>query len=134
MTSKLDQARKELTQVFLNAWKNGDYFPTEFQPETNDITRSMISAFAGEHGQVWLGQINLYGKDRGQKAPILKPCTGFVYNFEASFIVPVYDQLLVDMIYDRDIAKYTGTKSDSIRVGHIMDRIEQLGGLMLHWV
>ena len=131
---KLHAAQKAITEVFQDAWNNGDYFPTEFQPELNDKTRQLIAAYAEQHGQAWLGNINLYGDDRGKAEKILFPLDQFVCNFAAAFIVPAYDQELVDLIYERDIAPYTGTKDDSQRIDVIFNRIDALGGLSLHWV
>ena len=134
MKTKLQKAQKEITKVFLEAWQYGDFALTEFQPELNDKTRQLIKAFNDQHGQAWLGQVNLYGKDRGKKEAILKKYNGFVYNFEASFIVPQYDQKLVDMIFSRDTTPYTTATDDYKLITEIMDYIESIGGLNLHWV
>ena len=108
---------------------------SEFEPQTNRLSRAIIRAFRREHGTAWLGRINLYGDQRGNRDAILNEYQrGMVYNFQCSFIVPEHDQELEQMILDRDNAEYTGTKDDCARIDAIFAKIDTLNGLHLHWV
>jgi len=142
-TIESDELRKVLKKensYFFHS--NGDgtsYFepPSEFDPSLNQVTLDKIYAFAKQYGgRCWLGAVNLYSTDPPDK-PILKEyiCedTG-VYNFEYSFIIPQYDETLKQMIIDRANTPYTGTKDDSVLVEAIHNRVDELGGMYLHWV
>ncbi len=108
---------------------------SEFEPITNKYSRSIIRAFRHEHGSAWLGNVNLYGDNRGKRDAILTEYTrGMVYNFQYSFIIPEYNQELEQLILDRDNAPYTGTKADCVRIDTIFAKIEALNGKHLHWV
>jgi len=132
---KLEKANAEMTEIFKRARTNGDFGPSEFDQDTNDVTRDIIAAFREQHGQCWLGKINLYGDERKHTGEILKQYLGgIVYTFSCSFIAPLYDQTLVDLIHQRDIAPYTGTKKDMARINEISDRIDAIGGQFVHWV
>lgn len=133
--NELQNCKKEITDIFIQSFKNGDFGPTEFDQEVNTISRHLISAYHEHYGRCFLGKINLYDKDRGNRDAILTEYKKqFIYNFAYSFIIPNYDQELIDLIYNRDITPYTGTKDDSVLIDAIFKRLESIGGLYLHWV
>lgn len=107
---------------------------TEFDMSINDISRAKIQAVSEIWPEVWLGHVNLYGKDRhGGKAIMQKWEGELVYNFEYAFAVPGHDIELEKMIRERDDAEYTGTAADYKRIDVIFARIEALGGETLAW-
>ena len=137
------ELKKELSKIEKEIWSYYDvmeYGFREFDHEVNDLTRKKIAVFAKiNDGNVWLGNVNLYDEDRGNPESILTKHLDIIHrqtiiNFSFSFAIPVYDQALVDMIFARDQAEYTGTKEDYKRVDAIHKRIEELGGTHLIWV
>jgi len=74
----------------------------ESDNEINNASRNVVKAMHKDHGECWLGKINLYGddKDKPEKA-LWKYDGGTVYNFSSSFVVPCFDQELVDLILAR---------------------------------
>jgi hypothetical protein len=120
-------------EIFKRAWDEGHYGPTEFDTDQNDISRLKIKTFAEITPEAWLGKINRYSDDKGK--PYLVKYEGqLVYNFEYHFIIPCFDQQLIDMIQERENAPYTGTTDDAKRIEAIAKRIEELGGFYLSWV
>lgn len=120
-----------------NAFLRSKYpeHPDEFDTQCNDVSREKIRLYAEIHQdqKCYLGKVNRYSEDEGK--PYLVEYTGqMIYNFEYKFMIPVYDQKLIDMIIDRESAEYTGTAEDYKRVSAIMNRIEEIGGIYLIWV
>lgn len=131
------EAMEVLDKSLWSFFDVGNFGFSEFDSEdVNSITLQKISLYNELYPDCYLGKVNLYDNDRGQKSAILcKYVTGQrVYNFSYSFMIPCYDAELVKMIYDRDVAEYTGTKADYIRVDAIHARVEKLGGMQLIWV
>lgn len=103
-----------------------------YENPLNDLQRELIMAFEREHGQAWLGKINLYDEDKGQ--PIIWRYQGdLVRNFTARFVIDHFDLELHRLIIERSQAEYTGTRDDYKRVEQITARIHELGGEMLIW-
>jgi len=127
------QAVGRLTNLMLPHLRFNGCLP-EADPDINDASRQIVMAMVKDHGECWLGKINLYGDDRGKPEKVLRKYDGgIVYNFGASFVIPEFDQKLVDLIIGRDTAMYEGTKKDALRLDPIFNRIEKLGGHSLHW-
>jgi len=98
----------------------------------NDTQRRLILDTAAQHGQAWLGKINLYDNDKNNLV-IWQWAGDVVYNFGCAFVIPAYDADLEKMILDRANAPYTGTAGDYPLVNAICNRIESLGGHCLVW-
>lgn len=131
---KLQVARRALTENFIRAAREGDGWPGECDVDLNDACRALVQAFADEHGEAWLGKINLYGDERHGGAPVLwKWDDDVVLNFSCAFVCPKHDAELERLIRERDDATYTGTKEDAERVDRIMDRLAAVGGVHLFW-
>ena len=86
-----------------------------------------------DHGQAWLGKINLYSDDDRQRILWQYELGETVYNFGAAFVLPYYDAELERLIRERDQAPYTGARDDRVRVDAIMERIYAVGGVHLFW-
>uniref|UniRef100_A0A6M3IM13 Uncharacterized protein n=1 Tax=viral metagenome TaxID=1070528 RepID=A0A6M3IM13_9ZZZZ len=133
----MQQLIKDELDIFRRAGGMGSW-PSEFDQDMNDITIEKIKTFAalnnnGLGSYCYLGKINRYSEDEGK--PYLVPYDGQrVFNFEYGFMLPVYDEKLVELIRDREHAEYTGTKEDYRRITEIMDRIQELGGIHLFWI
>jgi len=56
-----------------------------------------------------------------------------IYNFQGSFITPVYDLDLEKMIKERLSDPYTGTEEDSRKIEQIFNYAEKLGMIHLFW-
>lgn len=107
-------------------YRDNDTVSSIINQASRAVIRSMRPCF--------IGCVNLYGEDRGKKESILKEYKkGMVFNFGGSFVIPAYDEELVELILARDTAPYTGTADDAVRVNAIYDRLEQLGAKTLHW-
>jgi hypothetical protein len=122
----LESLKKEMTSRYVGNFMNdigeGDCF-------LNDMSRKIIQAYKDEAGQAWLGRINLYGKTYRLTEFIGQ----MVYNFEYCYVLPIHDDQIEQMVQDREKAEYTGTKEDAERLTRIFERIEELGGTLLHW-
>ena len=56
-----------------------------------------------------------------------------VFNFAASFALPVNDPELLALLKERASAEYTGTSDDAKRIDAIYKRMDELGGQILSW-
>ena len=128
MTATLTELQREEEQL----WKDNGGSPWdlgEADEGQNDLSRAKIQAFLEEHGEAWLGCVNTYGQ-----RPILVQYTGqLVYNFQYTFVIPHFSAQLVDMLVEREDTPYTSVATDRVLVDAICDRIEELGGVHLHW-
>jgi hypothetical protein len=103
-----------------------------YQNSLNELQRELIAAFARQHGEAWLGRINLYKEDKA--LPIIwKWDGGLVYNFGARFVIDHFDEELYNLIVLRFYAPYTGTMADFKRVDAIFTRLHELKGEILTW-
>lgn len=100
--------------------------------EINDLTRKELDKFAQSYENVFLGKINLYNDDTGD-VWAYRWDTDMVYNFGADFAVPTADPQLMQMIKDRANAPYTGTGADYPLVTAIIERVKEVGGILLLW-
>ena len=133
--NQLQEKFKELNRQEFSIFKRSEGFPSEFETNMNNISRKKIEIFAAMHNneKCCLGKINRYSED--VEKPYLVAYEGQrVFNFEYGFMIPCYDEKLVEMIRDREHAEYTGTTDDYKRVTKIMNRIYELGGFNLFWV
>ena len=98
----------------------------------NERSGLLVEAYRNEHGEAWLGKINLYENDRGK--PVMWQWDGSpVSAFVAVFVAPRYDAELVQMVEERDAAPYTGTRVDSVLVDRIFERLDAIGARSLIW-
>ncbi len=97
----------------------------------NKFSRAKVRAFRREHGQAWLGNVNLYDHTPPN---FTQYESGMVRNFSFHFAIPAPDDKLKALILERDAAPYTGTRADAPMVDAIFNRIEALGGIVLNWV
>lgn len=106
----------------------------EADDETNDLSRAKIVAMRREKGKAFLIKFNLYGDERKKREPICVEWTGeMVHNFGCAAVVSVWDNNLIDLIYERDTAPYTNTTDDGKRLDAINKRLSEIGGLHLFW-
>lgn len=102
----------------------------EENKQWNARQRAKIEALYQKYGECWLGNINLHDKQK----PIMWQYKGqWVYNFDAAFAVPHFDEELFNLIAERDRTPYAGTKEDMKWIVKISLRIEDLGGFHLLW-
>lgn len=107
--------------------------PTEFDQHVNKLSRALIRAYKREHGQAFLGRINLYQETR--HLPVLQEYRkGIVRNFSCSVLLPTDDIGFKRMVLDRDRLPYLGTKDDYDKIKEIFDRLDNIGGQSLNWV
>lgn len=124
---------KELSTMTTNYLVHHGGWTTEFDKSINDISRAKIKAMNNEHGQCFLGKVNLYDDERGKDYKLTEYKGQKIYNFDYAFCIPCHDSQLEEMITERDREPYTGSKNDSKRIDQIMNRIEELGGHNLVW-
>lgn len=105
----------------------------EWDTWLNKFQRAKIRAFKREKGNAYLGKINYYDDERHKPIELKNYKRGRIYNYEFSFIIPVDDKKLKELIYERDNSEYTGTKEDYEKITKITNRIYELGGLHLTW-
>lgn len=104
----------------------------ESDDETNDLSRQVIAEMHQQHGECWLGRVNLY---KGHDQTIMRKYnpTEPVGNFSCSFVIPKYDAELEGLIRERSITPYTSTADDSVLVGNIFNRLSAIGGRSVFW-
>ena len=96
----------------------------------NKISRSLIRAMKKEKGSCWIWTCNPYGNN---KEVVKEYKQGMIYNFQGSFITPVYDPDLEKMMKERLSLPYTGTEEDSRKIEQIFNHAEKLGMIHLFW-
>ncbi len=82
-----------------------------------------------------MGSINYYDEKRKNidNEEILKEYQNeLIYNFEYSFIVPAFDEELIQMIKDYNKMEYSRAVFKAIN--DITERIYEIGGTFLVWV
>jgi len=133
--STLAEAKRALLREVRRGLRESDGSLPEADDDINDASRVVVEFMAKENdGEAWLGQINLYGNDRHGGAPVMWRWDGApVYNFGASFVSPQHDAELERLIRERDDAPYTSVQADAERVDAILARLEEIGGVSLHW-
>ena len=132
MSATIEQTAQALAQAVAEGVRR-DGWPSEGDWQINELSAALVDAFFRAHGAAWVGVINVYDTHIG---PVIWPYdwAAGLRNFEAAFVIPAYDAELERLIVARKAAPYTGTADDYARVSEITDRIEALGGHMLHWV
>lgn len=89
----------------------------------NDLQRQLVAAFHKENPGAHVGKVNRYDPQK----ELLYPYAGEkVYNFQIDFIVPGFDQALLDML-----AEWNSGGRPASLAGDIYDRVTQLGGYNL---
>ena len=84
------EAKTNLARQVVRSMRDGDGCMLESDTDVNDASRDVIETMQAEHGQAWLGKINLYGKERHGNHPFMWQWDGgMVYNFGADFVAPV---------------------------------------------
>ena len=137
-TPELSEAVAEHGKRLQESAEEVDGGLVEADTRLNNSARNVVAAMRTDRGQAWLGRINLRGKERpcagGTVADVCwKWEGGMVYNFGADYVLPRYDQVLVNLILERDAAPYTGTAKDAPRVNSIIQRVVDIGGALLIW-
>jgi len=126
----LDQLSKGATNYLKLHWDNGG--TSEFDKSINDISRATIIAMKREYGQCYMLNINRYPENKGQRY-ITKYTGQKIYNFEYTFIMPVYDSELKNMLIKH--AKNSGFKEGKLmsNIKILVDRIYKNNGIALAW-
>ena len=132
--SQLKEAKAKLSHEVVRSARDNDGWPGEADGEVNDACRRVVDAMQAEHGEAWLGSVNLYGDDRGKKEKMMWRWDGsLVRNFSAGFVAPKYDEELVRLIFERDAGPYTSAADDVAKIDAIHKRLEDIGGVSLFW-
>ena len=127
--ANLQDLRKKEDEIFVSAWKSGDYVPSEAHDELNHIQREKIKVLKEKWDKIWGLKLNQY-----QWVDITD--RKLIYNFEFDAVVPQVSQELKDLIKEREIMSkndYSASKDARI-VEKIYNEIEKLGGEILYWV
>lgn len=102
----------------------------EVDERVNEASRRLVEAYCQAYGTCWLGRIN---PDSGEMILYEYRPGDTLYTFGADFVIPTYDQVLVNMISGRLSAEYKGTSDDYKRVSAIHERVYRLDGDTLAW-
>lgn len=125
----LKQASANLGLRLVHSLREGDGSPVESDTMLNDASREVILAMHEEHGEAWLGRINVT-----EGEAVFEQWTGGeLHNFCAAFVLPRYDAGLEHKMRERLATSYTGTKADRKLVTAIYERVKELGGELLVW-
>lgn len=132
--SELKDAKAKLSHEVVRSARESGGFPGEADERINLASTHVVQAMQADHEEVWLGSLNLYGKDHGSKDKMMWRWDGVpISNFSASFVAPKYDEELVRLICERDAAPYTGMAADRALINAILKRLEDIGGALLFW-
>ena len=127
MTS-LKQASARLGLELVRALREHEGSLPECDELLNEASRDVVLAMQDTHNQAWLGLIN----SPPGKPVLVKYDFQPVRNFQADFVIPKYDAVLVTLITNR-LAGYTNTSQDVTHVKAIHTHIRDLGGEILVW-
>ena len=129
----VETAEKRLTDAVCKGLRLGDGCLPECYTPVNDASRAMVHAMLQDHGQAWLGKINLHSDDDRRRIMWQHEPDETIFTFGAAFVLPCYDAELERLIRERDEAPYTGTRDDAKRIDPILQRIVAIGGVHLSW-
>ena len=129
----VETAEKRLTDAVRDGLRLGDGCLPECYTPVNDASRAMVRAMLQDHGQAWLGKINLHSDDDRRRIMWQHEPDDTIFTFGAAFVLPCYDAELERLIRERDEAPYTGTRDDAKRIDPILQRIVAIGGVHLSW-
>jgi hypothetical protein len=106
----------------------------EADERVNAGSRRKIANLARKCGEVWLGKINVSSHELEKKF-LWKWDGGLVRNFEACLVVPTYDDILERMIIERNMpdGREYSPELNGRQVDAIVQRVEELGGILLVW-
>ncbi len=140
MNNSVKQASARLGLELVRALREAEGSLPECDEILNQASREVVRAMHETHGEAWLGLIN-----SPVNKPVLEKYTGEILNFQADFVIPKYDGVLVTLIQNRlSVARraqafslaflsgYTNSQ-DSIQVQAIQTHIRDLGGEILVW-
>jgi|Deesub1362A_J573_1020465.scaffolds.fasta_scaffold00107_98 hypothetical protein len=119
----LKEIRQKENEIFVNAWREGEFFPTEFDTELNEIQRQKIRILKEKWGKIYGVRIN-----EGVPVERLK---GKVLNFSCDAVIPCYSEELVRLIERYRKADFPRAQK---MITEIHDHIDKLGGELLYWV
>ena len=120
---KLKELEQKENQIFVNAWQNGFFYPTEFDQELNDIQREKIKVYKKKWGRAYGVRIN-----EGKPMEMIR---GKAKNFSFDAIVPVRNKKLIELILEY---RKADIKESYNLIDKIVSLVEKLGGDILHWV
>ena len=129
MNPKLDEINKRENKHIARC--GGVLSVLETDDILNDLQREKICAIYEAHGKAYMGKVNYHGvehKALTQETAYTEYTGQEVYNFDADYVVPVKDAGLAEMI--------VGWNADGPTAGlidRIFNRIEEIGGIYLHW-
>jgi hypothetical protein len=138
MNTPIQEARNALSRTVAQSARDNDGWPGEADTSVNNASRRVVEAMAEQHGEAWVGKINLYDADRakngGTRDGIMCLWNGEpVLNFEYAFVAPRFDEQLVQLIFDRDVGPYTSSSDDYAKITAIFERLTEIGGVHLFW-
>jgi hypothetical protein len=123
-----DIARTRLSAEAARSIEEGDGCPAESDDRLNEASRSLVVAVHESHGAAYLWRLNPVGETA------VRLWTGeIVCNFDADAVTPTLDRDLLRLIVARVDAPYTGTHEDARRLDLILDKLEEVGGMVLVW-
>lgn len=130
----VQDAKKDLTNKVVPYLVEDGCLP-EADEGINGASRTLIRAMHKEHGEAWLGNVNLHKRYKGEEEAAMWKYNAedAIYTFGAAFVAPRYDAELVRLIDERFDAPYMGTKEDYERIEKIYTRLAEIGGENLHW-
>ena len=105
----------------------------EANTSVNNSSRRCIKKMHEHYGECWIGKINKHKEDEDKPAIYKHDPLVLVCNFEADFVLPQFDQTLVDLLTERWNAPYTNANDDYVRILKINERIEKVQGVHLIW-
>jgi len=111
----------------------GEHFADNFESGkqhdaySNHVNRHVVWALERKHGQAFLGVFTPLCSEM----PLFRPWEGErMPAFTADFVVPTLDEELIRLVDDY----YTNRADrDTTRLFAIHDRIDKIGGSLLHW-
>lgn len=133
LNMSLEELKQEAMNYYLRHRMNGG--ASEFDMSVNDISCATIHVFHQQHGQCYLGKVNLYEKEWAKPDFQFTAYEGQkIYNFGCDFVLPCLDEELRLLIIEHNRPKHTFDNAHTWNsVERIFARIEELGGVSLTW-
>lgn len=128
-------ARRQATKELLRSiQENGGDTPCEADEDLNQAQRRLIDAMRRAYGEVWLGKINRHSDAERTEPVSWKVNEGdTVYTFCSAFALPAHDAKLDELVLARERAPYTGVAGDALLLEPILNRVQEVGGVLLCW-
>lgn len=131
MSFTIEGTKREINGIVARYLKCDGCLP-EADDHLNNLQRELIQLYQDCYGEVWLGQLWVYGETPKDQPPLVKWDGSKVLNFGCTFVVPHYDEELAKFIVHLRQVAYDPSVIQA-GVKEVFAHITKLGGEHLVW-